>query len=80
VKAELAQLIAIQKTDTNIRTLQTEIESIPESAPRSKESSISALLKFVLSNRRKKQRFMSGREWKRKSSSRSSGLSALIET
>ncbi len=30
MKAELAQLIAIQKTDTNIRTLQTEIESIPE--------------------------------------------------
>jgi hypothetical protein len=30
VKAELAQLIALQKTDTNIRTLQTEIESIPE--------------------------------------------------
>ncbi len=30
MKAELAQLIALQKTDTNIRTLQTEIESIPE--------------------------------------------------
>jgi predicted nucleic acid-binding Zn-ribbon protein len=30
VKAELAQLIALQKTDTNIRTLQAEIESIPE--------------------------------------------------
>jgi predicted nucleic acid-binding Zn-ribbon protein len=30
VKAELAQLIALQKTDTNIRRLQTEIESIPE--------------------------------------------------
>lgn len=30
MKAELAQLIALQKTDTNIRTLQTEIDSIPE--------------------------------------------------
>ena len=30
MKAELAQLIALQKTDTNIRRLQTEIESIPE--------------------------------------------------
>jgi uncharacterized protein len=30
VKAELAQLIALQKTDTNIRRLQAEIESIPE--------------------------------------------------
>ena len=30
MKAELAQLIALQKTDTNIRTLQTDIESIPE--------------------------------------------------
>jgi len=30
VKAELLQLIALQKTDTNIRRLQTEIESIPE--------------------------------------------------
>jgi predicted nucleic acid-binding Zn-ribbon protein len=30
VKAELAQLIALQKTDTNIRNLQAEIESIPE--------------------------------------------------
>jgi uncharacterized protein len=30
VKAELSQLIALQKTDTNIRTLQAEIESIPE--------------------------------------------------
>jgi uncharacterized protein len=30
VKAELAQLIALQKTDTNIRSLQAEIESIPE--------------------------------------------------
>jgi len=30
VKAELAQLIALQNADTNIRKLQTEIESIPE--------------------------------------------------
>jgi len=30
VKAELSQLIALQKTDTNIRRLQAEIESIPE--------------------------------------------------
>ena len=30
MKAELLQLIALQKTDTNIRRLQTEIESIPE--------------------------------------------------
>ena len=30
MKAELAQLIALQKTDTNIRRLQTELESIPE--------------------------------------------------
>jgi len=30
VKAELAQLIALQNTDTGIRRLQTEIESIPE--------------------------------------------------
>jgi predicted nucleic acid-binding Zn-ribbon protein len=30
VKAELAQLIALQKTDTTIRSLQAEIESIPE--------------------------------------------------
>ena len=30
MKAELAQLIALQKTDTNIRSLQAEIESIPE--------------------------------------------------
>jgi predicted nucleic acid-binding Zn-ribbon protein len=30
VKAELAQLIALQKTDTNIRRLQADIESIPE--------------------------------------------------
>jgi uncharacterized protein len=30
VKAELAQLITLQKTDTNIRRLQAEIESIPE--------------------------------------------------
>jgi predicted nucleic acid-binding Zn-ribbon protein len=30
VKADLAQLIALQKTDTNIRRLQAEIESIPE--------------------------------------------------
>ncbi|HKP37432.1 MAG TPA: C4-type zinc ribbon domain-containing protein [Pyrinomonadaceae bacterium] len=30
MKAELAQLIALQKTDTNIRRLQAEIESIPE--------------------------------------------------
>lgn len=30
MKAELAQLIALQKTDTNIRNLQAEIESIPE--------------------------------------------------
>jgi len=30
VKAELAQLIALQNADTNIRTLQAEIESIPE--------------------------------------------------
>jgi predicted nucleic acid-binding Zn-ribbon protein len=30
VKAELSQLIALQKTDTNIRTLRNEIESIPE--------------------------------------------------
>ena len=30
MKAELAQLISLQKTDTNIRTLQNEIESIPE--------------------------------------------------
>jgi len=30
VKAELAQLIALQNADTNIRRLQTEIESIPE--------------------------------------------------
>jgi len=29
VKAELAQLIALQNADTNIRTLQAEIESIP---------------------------------------------------
>jgi len=29
VKAELAQLIALQNADTNIRRLQTEIESIP---------------------------------------------------
>lgn len=29
MKAELAQLIALQKTDTDIRRLQTEIESIP---------------------------------------------------
>ena len=30
MKAELAQLIALQKTDTTIRSLQAEIESIPE--------------------------------------------------
>ena len=30
MKAELLQLIALQKTDTNIRRLQAEIESIPE--------------------------------------------------
>lgn len=30
MKAELAQLIALQNADTNIRRLQTEIESIPE--------------------------------------------------
>ena len=30
MKADLAQLIALQKTDTNIRRLQAEIESIPE--------------------------------------------------
>ena len=30
MKAELSQLIALQKTDTNIRRLQAEIESIPE--------------------------------------------------
>ena len=30
MKAELAQLIALQNADTNIRKLQTEIESIPE--------------------------------------------------
>ena len=30
MKAELAQLIALQKTDTSIRTLQADIESIPE--------------------------------------------------
>lgn len=30
MKAELAQLIALQNADTNIRTLQAEIESIPE--------------------------------------------------
>ena len=30
MKAELLQLIALQKTDTNIRRLQTEIESIPQ--------------------------------------------------
>ena len=30
MKAELAQLITLQKTDTNIRQLQTEIESIPQ--------------------------------------------------
>lgn len=30
MKAELAQLIALQKTDTNIRRLQADIESIPE--------------------------------------------------
>jgi predicted nucleic acid-binding Zn-ribbon protein len=30
VKAELAQLIALQKTDTNIRRLQAEIKGIPE--------------------------------------------------
>jgi len=30
VKAELAQLIALQNADTNIRRLQTEIQSIPE--------------------------------------------------
>jgi uncharacterized protein len=30
VKAELAQLIALQNADTNIRRLQTEIESIPQ--------------------------------------------------
>jgi uncharacterized protein len=30
VKAELAQLIALQNADTNIRRLQTEIESIPD--------------------------------------------------
>ncbi len=29
MKAELSQLIALQKIDTNIRTLQTEIEGIP---------------------------------------------------
>jgi len=30
VKAELAQLIALQNADSNIRTLQAEIESIPQ--------------------------------------------------
>lgn len=30
MKAELAQLIALQNADTNIRTLQAEIESIPQ--------------------------------------------------
>ena len=30
MKAELAQLIALQNADTNIRRLQAEIESIPE--------------------------------------------------
>ena len=30
MKAELSQLIALQKTDTNIRRLQAEIASIPE--------------------------------------------------
>jgi uncharacterized protein len=30
VKAELAQLISLQNADTNIRSLQTEIESIPD--------------------------------------------------
>ena len=30
MKAELAQLIALQNADSNIRSLQTEIESIPE--------------------------------------------------
>ncbi|HSQ23470.1 MAG TPA: hypothetical protein VLN44_03645, partial [Pyrinomonadaceae bacterium] len=30
MKAELAQLIALQNADTNIRRLQTEIKSIPE--------------------------------------------------
>jgi len=30
VKAELAQLIALQNADTNIRTLQADIDSIPE--------------------------------------------------
>ena len=30
MKAELSQLIALQKTDTNIRRLQAEIESIPK--------------------------------------------------
>jgi len=30
VKAELAQLMALQNADTNIRRLQAEIESIPE--------------------------------------------------
>ena len=30
MKAELAQLIALQNADTNIRTLQAEIENIPE--------------------------------------------------
>ena len=30
MKAELSQLIALQNADTNIRTLQAEIESIPE--------------------------------------------------
>ena len=30
MKAELAQLIALQNADTNIRRLQTEIQSIPE--------------------------------------------------
>ena len=30
MKAELAQLIALQNADSNIRTLQAEIESIPQ--------------------------------------------------
>ena len=30
MKAELAQLIALQNADNNIRTLQAEIESIPQ--------------------------------------------------
>ena len=30
MKAELSQLIALQNADTNIRTLQAEIESIPQ--------------------------------------------------